>query len=388
MTADVVLPAGAQPLSRGQSVRTLPPVGRALSRNEWFVIAGALLLLAASAVDGDVAAQRDAGRSVGYGAAMGGALARTAIWIAMAPWLFRALDRLPFARGDRSWSLAGRVALAVSTTVLHHALCRLLAAVAGPAFGAPPAAFAADWPQLHAILGGSFDGFLFLLAAHMIAQRVHRTRAQQHRQAELETSLARAQLHALTQELRPHFLFNALNGIVALVRDEPIRAEAMLIGLSEMLRRTLETPRDGEITLAMELENLELYLSLEHMRFGSRLQITRAIAPETLSVMVPAMLLQPLVENALAHGIGPMPGPGEIVLQTALVRDRLRIIVRDTGAGLPVDVESRVSTGIGNTRARLVALHGTDFRFDLGAPPVGTGTLVAIELPARRAGES
>ncbi|HYW32092.1 MAG TPA: histidine kinase [Gemmatimonas sp.] len=383
MNADVDSPLGA----RRARVHAggLPAIAGVLSRTEWSVIAGAVLLLAAIAVDGDVAAHREAGQTIGYGMAMVGALVRTAIWIAMAPSIFRALDSSPVEGAHRVRSLAFRVVLAVGVTAAHHGLSRLLAVVAGPAFGNPPAGFAAQWPEVNTILGGSFDGFLYLLAAHIIAQRVHRTRVQQQRQAELETSLARAQLHALTQELRPHFLFNALNGIVALVREEPARAESMLIRLSEMLRRTLETPRHGEVMLAEELEHLELYLSLERMRFGARLEVTHAIAPETLPLMVPAMLLQPLVENALAHGIGPMPGPGEIVLEAARVGDRLRILVRDTGAGLPADVASRESTGVGNTRARLAALHGTNFRFELGAPPVGTGTLVTIELPVRTA---
>lgn len=362
---------------------TLPPVARALSRHEWTVIASALLLLAVIALEGDVAAHRDVGQTIGYGTAMLGAVLRTSLWIALAPLLFTALDRQPFVRGRRFRSFLWRAALAVGSTAFHHGLCRLLAAAAGPAFGPPPAASAAEWPSVYAVLGGSFDGFLYLLAAHMIAQRVHRTRAQRQRQAELEGSLARAQLHALTQELRPHFLFNSLNGILALVREEPARAEAMLIRLSEMLRRTLEMPRDGAVTLAVELETLDLYLSLEQMRFGSRLRVTREIAPETLPLVVPAMLLQPLVENALAHGIGPLPGPGEVMLKSALVNGRLRIVLCDTGAGLPSDVESRVSIGIGNTRARLSALYGTDHQFSLGAGPDGRGTTVMIELPAR-----
>lgn len=220
-----------------------------------------------------------------------------------------------------------------------------------------------------------------MLLAHVVIQRVHRSRYRQRRAAELEASLARARLHALSKELQPHFLFNTLNGIAALVQEDPRLAEAMLVRLGDLLRVTLDEGREGEISLRLELEHLDLYLDLQQMRFGPRLAVVRDVPPDVLQAQVPAMLLQPLVENALTHGIGPKPGPGEVGITARRMGDRVSITVHDTGRGLSPVVKE--STGVRNTRARLAAMFSGDYRFALESRGDGQGTLVTIEIPFR-----
>src|SRR6185295_17004621 len=163
-----------------------------------------------------------------------------------------------------------------------------------------------------------------------------------------------------------------------LVREDPKTAEAMLVRLSDLLRLTLEGGGGGELPLAEELSRLELYLAIQRMRFGSRLDVKRRIDPASLAARVPSMLLQPLVENSLENGIGPRPGPGTIEIGATRDGGRVRLSVKDDGIGLTRVPRER--TGVTNTRARLAALFAGDFTFEM-TTPAGGGTLVAITIP-------
>jgi LytS/YehU family sensor histidine kinase len=194
--------------------------------------------------------------------------------------------------------------------------------------------------------------------------------------------LARERLRALSVELQPHFLFNTLNSIAGLVRNDPRTAESMLVTLSDLLRLTLEGAGAGESSLGDEIERLELYVSLQRMRFGSRLTVTTTVPEAIRGAGVPGMLLQPLVENALAHGIGPKDGPGTIAITGQRQGDRLVLAVEDDGVGLADDAAARERIGIGNTRARLATLFPDDYRFDLSPGPAG-GVRAIIDIPFR-----
>ncbi len=201
----------------------------------------------------------------------------------------------------------------------------------------------------------------------------------------LEAQLAQAQLDALRMQLHPHFLFNTLNSIVGLVRDNKNHAAVnMLVGLSDLLRHTLEYSNRQEVELREELNFIKLYLSLQEMRFSDRLQIEFNIDPATTKAMVPNLILQPLTENALRHGIGRTADSGVVGISSAAENGHLRLTVYDNGAGLPDNWQLNGSSGIGlaNTSARLQQLYDDNHQFDIRNRD-GGGVEVVIVMPLR-----
>ena len=158
------------------------------------------------------------------------------------------------------------------------------------------------------------------------------------REAELQAALARAQVEALKARLHPHFLFNTLNAIAGLMREDVEAAEVVLARLSDLLRLALEDVDAQEVALSRECEFLQGYLEIQKVRFGPRLRVRQAIAPETLHLLVPTMALRPLVENAIRHGIGTRPGPGVLEIAARLEEGRLVLIVSDDGPGPPAHI--------------------------------------------------
>ena len=203
----------------------------------------------------------------------------------------------------------------------------------------------------------------------------------------LEAQLAQAQLESLRMQLHPHFLFNTLNGIVGLVRDNKNQtAISMLVGLSDLLRHTLEHSSKQEIELRHEINFIKLYLSIQQMRFSDRLRIQYDIHPGTMRAMVPNLILQPLTENALRHGIARSADSGTVGISSALENGHVRLTIYDDGAGLPDDWQMKGSAGIGlaNTAARLQQLYDDDHQFDIRNRPAG-GVEVTIVVPLRTA---
>ncbi len=214
----------------------------------------------------------------------------------------------------------------------------------------------------------------------------------------LESQATQAQLAMLRYQLNPHFLFNTLNSISTLVllkQTEP--ANAMLSRLSSFLRYTLVNEPTGRVTVAQEIETLKLYLDIERMRFEERLRTAFRIDPATEQALLPSLLLQPLVENAIKYAVSPQEAGAEITIAAQLVGPNLRITVSDTGPGLQTasasnrlsgvtfDGGEQVSTGVGlaNIRDRLAQAYGENHRFETMEPPEG-GFAVLIELPFER----
>lgn len=199
----------------------------------------------------------------------------------------------------------------------------------------------------------------------------------------LATELVQARLQALRMQINPHFLFNTLNTISALVHENPDAADRMIVRLSELLRRTLDRGDVQEVPLREELEFLRSYLEIEQMRFADRLTVTYEIEPKTNELLVPQLILQPLVENALRHGIMPREEAGRIAISARVVDgDHLELKVRDNGNGLSPTNGSNGREGIGlkNVRSRLAQLYGDAQQFTLGKAPEG-GVEARIELP-------
>lgn len=196
--------------------------------------------------------------------------------------------------------------------------------------------------------------------------------------AELEKNLTQAKLQTLQMQLNPHFLFNTLHAISALMHKDVDAADRMMTRLSELLRTTLESDQAHEIPLRQELSFLERYLEIEQTRFGSRLKVQIEIAPEAFEALVPNLLLQPLVENAIQHGIEPRAKGGEVGISARRVNDELVLQVRDNGAGLTGDSQDGV--GLSNTRARLAQLYGKKQRLEMRNIDLG-GVAVTASIP-------
>jgi signal transduction histidine kinase len=186
-----------------------------------------------------------------------------------------------------------------------------------------------------------------------------KSQERERRAAELEASLTSAKLQALRMQINPHFLFNTLNSIAALVYVNPRAADEMLGDLSELLRRSLDSMEEHEIPLAQELEFIGAYINIEQKRFGERLRVEQSIPDELMKALVPALILQPLVENAIRHGIEPRRGPGLISIEAKQEGKHLHLIVRDNGRGFPPgDPDNSGPRGIGMANAPKMAEKG------------------------------
>ena len=200
--------------------------------------------------------------------------------------------------------------------------------------------------------------------------------------SELEAQLSRAQLQALQMQIRPHFLFNALNTIAGLVRiDDKASAITMLAGLGDLLRLLLRSDGAQEVPVCQEIELIEHYLQIEQVRFGDRLAIDVHVDPDVEDAMVPNLILQPLVENAVRHGVG--ADAGRVAIHVRPVGQTLRMEVCDSGDAPPQSGEDGLGIGLANTRARLERLYAGAHRFELAH--TRTGTSAIIEIPLHRA---
>jgi sensor histidine kinase YesM len=191
-------------------------------------------------------------------------------------------------------------------------------------------------------------------------------RDRQVKAVELESRLHQAQLQTLRSQLNPHFLFNTLHSIAELVHRNPTLAEQLILRLGELLRQILQSSTVQEVALAEELDFIKGYVEIEQMRLGDRLQVKWEIAPEALRIKVPSLILQPLVENAILHGVAAMAHPGVLAIRAGCDDKFLHLQVRDTGPGLPQESkEARSGVGLSNTRTRLQRLYGAAQRFEL-----------------------
>ncbi len=202
------------------------------------------------------------------------------------------------------------------------------------------------------------------------------------RASQLEAQLAQAQLQVLKMQLHPHFLFNTLNAISALIRESPDEADEMVSRLGDLLRMTLETAGLQEVPFKKELEFLKHYLDIEQTRFQDRLKVEMAIEPETLDGLVPSMILQPLVENSVRHGVAPRPEGGCIKIKAWRDNSLLRLEVEDDGPGLSGNTPLKEGVGLTNTRARVSNLYGDEHGLKL-RDAAGGGLVVSLSIPFR-----
>ena len=333
----------------------LPPIARALAWTEWLAVAGVWLALALTSVG----TLTDRAQRAGVGVAFNDLLVVQIIdwlaWMILLWPLFAALDATPIVPPRRLAHGAVRLALWPGVAAAHAAVTYpVLVALVGPV-----SLSSEIWQMSVAAPAGAFVDDLvnapIAFTAYALLRRSHRRRRELARAADLERSLLKARLHALELELRPHFLFNTLNAITALVRSEPAQAERMLITLGNLLRLTLGRT-GGEVTLEDELEQLDLYLDIQRVRFRARLDVRIDADADILEAYVPGMILQPLVENALTHGLAPRSSAGTVKVTVDRDGDTIVLRVVDDGVGLPAGGPIE-RTGVGNTRDRLRTLY-------------------------------
>jgi signal transduction histidine kinase len=231
------------------------------------------------------------------------------------------------------------------------------------------------------------DGLTYwmILTVSYAVEHYRRFRERELVASQLETQLAQADLQALKSQLHPHFLFNALHTIGSLVRtgdrDNAVKVTA---GLGDLLRRMLEGAAQQEVPLKQELEFIKSYLDIEQIRFQDRLRVDFSIDPEVLDAKVPHLILQPLVENAIRHGIAPHLFAGKVSVSAKRLHEgegkRLQLTVRDDGPGAGDGDGARPGIGLANTRARLGRLYGEDFVLEVNNLPQG-GMQALVELP-------
>ncbi|HKQ52603.1 MAG TPA: histidine kinase [Pyrinomonadaceae bacterium] len=226
--------------------------------------------------------------------------------------------------------------------------------------------------------------YFLIVSGHYAYDYYKKYREREARAWELEGRLAQAELHNLKTQLQPHFLFNTLHTISVLMMRDAGAANRMLIRLSDLLRLSLDSVGTQEVTLKKELEFLRGYLEIEQTRFQDRLVVRLDIDPATLDARVPSLILQPLVENSVRHGIARQPRGGFIEIRSALDRGELNLEVRDNGPGLSAAGPELLQRGVGlsNTRARLQQLYGARQRVEFISPQDG-GLLVRLVLPFR-----
>lgn len=372
-----------QPILSSPAPRApLPPIARQLVWTEWLLVAAVWLAIVLTSAGALTENARRAGVGVVFRDFFALQVIEWVVWLALLWPLFAILDATPLMPPKRIQHGVIRVAAWVGIAAAHAAISySALLALAGP-LDLSPVIWETTANTALGAIGDNLVTAVIPFTAYALLRRVHRRRLELAAAADLERSLLRARLHALDLELRPHFLFNTLNAITALVRSEPAQAERMLITLADLLRVTLG--RTGEeVTVAEELEQLDLYLDIQRVRFRDRLDVQVEFDDEVLSAYVPGMILQPLVENALTHGLAPKIASGTIRVLVARAGETVILRVIDDGVGLPPG-GPRERTGVGNTRERLRALYGDAQSVTLTSLPAG-GTMSEVRLPFRGA---
>ena len=304
-------------------------------------------------------------------------------WAALTPAILRLTRHFPFDRASWKLSVAVHIAGVLLATSLHVVLAVALRMLTYYAFGESLDTWLHEAQEM---LFLNFDWEMMtywtIVGVGTAIKYMLEARAKELNAAQLETRLVEARLHTLQRQMQPHFLFNTLNTISALMHRDVEAADAMIARLSDLLRMSLQRVGVQEVPLKEELDFLSKYLEIEQTRFRDRLTVVFDVQADTLDALVPNLLLQPLVENAIKHGIGPRPTPGQIAVRARINGALLELDVQDNGVGLSAARLTDFNRGVGlsNTRSRLDHLYGSLHRFEFRQPAEG-GLLVCIAIP-------
>jgi LytS/YehU family sensor histidine kinase len=303
-------------------------------------------------------------------------------WALATPLLSGLARRHPIVRGTTVSTAGIHLATFSAVSLVAAAWVAVLEMLFNP-WGHQLNSYGATWRGvlLNQVLTYLIVYALILTITFVLDSRENMAR-QQNETARLNEQLSRAQLAALRRQMEPHFMFNTLNSIAGLVRDQRNDAAvSMIVGLSEFLRRASEDSHRSQVTLAEEVEYLQRYLDIQKVRFGERLQVSVDIPAELLQAPVPNLLLQPLVENAIKHGIATRIAGGTIQVAGSRRNGKLCLSVYNDGPALPADRQAMYTgIGLGNLRTRLQILHGSESDISLRNADAG-GVEVTVTLP-------
>lgn len=356
------------------------PAGDAERTGPWrfrLGIVGLWTILAIFTASNRVLVFATSGRPLRWAEELASHLGAWYLWALLAIVVVRLGRRVPLERAR--WARA--VALHLPASALLAFVHILIDYPLDRALGVPAAAtfrsYVVGYYQYNVLT------YWLILGVGSAFEYYRRYREREIRASQLEARLAEARLEALRHQLHPHFLFNALNAVSALMHRDVAAAERVLVRLSELLRTAIDGDGAQEVSLRRELEFVESYLDIMQVRFEGRLDVSMEIASEALDVPVPSLILQPLVENAVLHGVAPRPAGGRVTVRARLAGGRLELCVLDDGPGLvePVEAAMRRGVGLANTRARLAQIYGDAHRFHVGTA-AGGGAEARVTIPA------
>ena len=343
-----------------------------MRKNSWIWIAAAWFFVVR--ISEYYALRIDLGRELTWEGSLRYTAVELGFWLLMTPVIAWWAEEFPLERPALVKNVAILLFLNVATELLYSSYRVKLHHFVYPDF-----VLRSFWTQSRTyLLDNSVIVAWFFWAIVGIHHAIKAARKSQQREQEL----VKAQLEMLKAQLQPHFLFNTLNSISCLMREDVEAADDMMTSLGELLRTTLSVSASEEITLRRELNMLELYLAIERARFQDRLSVLVNADPETLDCNVPCLLLQPIVENAVRHGIARLDRPGAVEVRAVCVGSELSISIVDDGPGISTECTSREGIGLANTRARLEKHYGAMQTLRYTNRNEG-GLIVEIRLPLR-----
>lgn len=314
-----------------------------------------------------------------YLASVYASLPQYGFWALATPFIFRLSSNKTLSR----WSWQKKVPLFLGVGLVLMCVVGVINGFSHNFFyhpmGEVHSGFTWNWENILGASTPNFMVYLAILSTGFAFCYFKRYRSRQLREARLQSQLAQARLHALQMQIQPHFLFNTLNTVSSLVDRDPESTRRTVARLSEMLRHTLESTDEQTVTLARELQFLKCYIEILEIRFGPRLRFELEIQEKTLHAMVPNLLLQPLVENAIKHGFDRMPKAGMVTIGSSIEGDRLHLWVYDNGRGADPP-HMKLGVGLSNLHARLEQLWGDRFQWQIGSGREG-GLTVDIRFP-------
>ena len=347
---------------------------------KWSLLFGFWTLIGLSFASQFYISSAKAGNAVTWWQAVGWALGDWYVFAVLSIPVIRIARRFHFHRSQWLQSLAVHLVASGIFSAAYMVIRAWVGQWQGAANGVPVSFSDAFRPLLVKTWHFNFLIYWVILSVSQAFEYYRKFQERELRAAELEKRLTQAKMQALQMQLNPHFLFNTLHAISALMHQDVEAADRMIMRLSTLLRYELESTDAQEVPLEQELDFLDRYLEIEQTRFGARLTIEKQIATDTLEASVPNLILQPIVENAIRHGIEPHARPGRIELRARRENGTLILSVRDNGDGLQQPPEEGI--GLSNTRARLQQLYGDAQRFEFANVATG-GLEVTVKIPFR-----